>query len=170
MTKRELSKGLTPPPGRAGRRSADPACNSHRRAAQSAPGAPRHRAGSADPRAGGATADRPDRPTPPPRSAHPWARVHSPHGRTHSPYGVRHLHGRATYRPTLPTVISHDSESITTCSLYTGHYGRTRRLPWLPRRLQDRGRFSGKFGSPWKWPRPTPRVDTAPKWRCLATP
>ena len=60
------------------------------------------RPASVAPSAGGTTASRPDRPTPRDSSVCPWGRVHPRDGRTTRPYGVRHLHGCATYRPTLP--------------------------------------------------------------------
>ena len=60
------------------------------------------RPASVAPSAGGTTASRPDRLTPRHSSVSPWGRVDPRDGRTTPPYGVRHLHGRATYRPTLP--------------------------------------------------------------------
>ena len=62
----------------------------------------RRRPGSVAPSAGGATASRPEGPTPPTHAVHPWGRVHSADGRTQSPPGVRHLPMRTTYRATLP--------------------------------------------------------------------
>jgi len=75
------------------------------------------RPASVAPSAGGTTASRPDRPTPRHSSVSPRARVHPRDGRTTPPYGVRHLHGRATYRPTLPT----DEEFIFTSFLSINH-------------------------------------------------